>query len=59
MDADGSILGHVVSVTSGSGYGGDISLTVGVDLDGSITGVEITESSVGRIVPLPVCWKTG
>ena len=45
VDADGSILGYVVSVTSGSGYGGDISLTVGVDLDGSITGVEITESS--------------
>lgn len=37
--------GHVVEVTSKDGYGGDIVLYVGVDLDGTVRGVSILELS--------------
>ncbi|MGN0299371.1 MAG: RnfABCDGE type electron transport complex subunit G [Lachnospiraceae bacterium] len=38
-------LGYVVKVTSHEGYGGDISLSIGVDMDGVVTGVEILSIS--------------
>ena len=44
-DAGGSFVGYIVSVTSGDGYGGDISISVGVDAKGSISGVEILSIS--------------
>lgn len=37
--------GHVVEVTSKDGYGGDIVLYMGVDLDGTVRGVSILELS--------------
>ena len=43
--ADGSVVGHVVTVTSKNGYGGDVNLLVGVGTDGSVTGVEILSMS--------------
>lgn len=39
------ILGYVVKVTSHEGYGGDISLSVGIDNSGLITGIEILSIS--------------
>ncbi|MBE6827840.1 MAG: RnfABCDGE type electron transport complex subunit G [Ruminococcaceae bacterium] len=41
---DGSLAGYVFS-TSAKGYGGDISVMVGVDAEGSVTGVSILEIS--------------
>lgn len=38
------LLGHVASVTV-QGFGGEISMTVGVDLDGKVTGVDIVSHS--------------
>lgn len=40
-DSSDQVIGYIVSVTSGDGYGGDISSSVGVDPEGRITGVEI------------------
>lgn len=34
-------LGYVLKVTSHNGYGGDITIAMGVDLEGSITGVSV------------------
>lgn len=44
-DADGNLLGYVVSVTNNEGYGGSIELSVGIALDGTIKGVEILSIS--------------
>ncbi|MEG1802493.1 MAG: RnfABCDGE type electron transport complex subunit G [Lachnospiraceae bacterium] len=41
QDAAGEVLGYVVSVTSSAGYGGDISFSVGIALDGTINGYKI------------------
>ena len=38
------LLGHVAAVTA-HGFGGEISMTVGVDLDGKVTGVDIVSHS--------------
>lgn len=35
------IIGHVIKVTTKDGYGGNIDLVVGIDLNNSITGIEI------------------
>lgn len=40
-DASEKIIGYVVNVTSKEGFGGDISFSVGVNLDGTINGVSI------------------
>lgn len=40
VDADGKQLGYVFSVTNPEGYGGDISLSVGVRDDGTVNGYE-------------------
>ena len=42
-DASGNPVGYVVSATSGDGFDGNISLSVGVDTEGTIQGVEFTE----------------
>ena len=40
QDSSKNILGHVLSVTSSDGYGGDITLSLGYSLDGTIQGIE-------------------
>ena len=42
-DAGGNVIGHVVSVTSSDGFDGDITLSLGVKEDGSISAIEFTE----------------
>ena len=42
VGADGSLLGYVVTVTDPNGYGGDITLSIGVTLDGTLNGYAIT-----------------
>lgn len=42
-DADGQLLGYIISSTSGEGYGGDITISLGIDLNGKVTGLEFTE----------------
>lgn len=44
-DASGNLLGYIVTVTSTEGYGGDIQLTIGVQLDGTINGISILSIS--------------
>lgn len=44
------IVGYVIQVTDKDGFNGDIELTVGIDCDGMITGVEIL--SIGETVGL-------
>ncbi|MDR1765308.1 MAG: RnfABCDGE type electron transport complex subunit G [Lachnospiraceae bacterium] len=39
-DAGGRTIGYVVTATSKEGYGGDVTVSVGVTLDGEITGIE-------------------
>ena len=41
--ADGSAAGYVLSVTSGDGFEGNITLTVGLSADGTVTGIAFTE----------------
>lgn len=45
LGSDGGLLGYCITVTSHEGYGGDIKLTVGVNLDGSLNGISILEIS--------------
>ena len=45
MDKDGNIIGYIVSATSKEGYGGNISLSVGFDMSGRVTGVSILSIS--------------
>ena len=42
-DASGNVAGYVISVTSGDGYAGNISLSVGISADGTINGIAFTE----------------
>ena len=44
-DAEGDLIGAVLSVTSHNGYGGDIVLSIGVSTDLSVTGVKVTSMS--------------
>ena len=43
--ADGEILGHVLTVTTKEGYGGDIQFVMGVQLDGTLNGISILSIS--------------
>lgn len=45
LGKDGSQLGYCITVTSHEGYGGDIKLTVGINMDGSLNGISILEIS--------------
>ncbi|MCM1307010.1 MAG: RnfABCDGE type electron transport complex subunit G [Butyrivibrio sp.] len=44
-DADGKELGLIITVTDADGYGGNIKMTLGVDVSGAITGLEILDIS--------------
>ena len=44
-DREGNMSGVVVSVVSHNGYGGDIVLSAGIDVNGIITGVRVTAMS--------------
>lgn len=41
--ADGSVAGYVISVTSGDGFDGNITLSVGIAPDGTVLGIAFTE----------------
>lgn len=45
LDAGGNTLGYVLTVTSHEGYGGDITFTMGVRMDGTLNGVSILSIS--------------
>ena len=40
-DAEGNLLGYVLTITSHEGYGGDITFTMGVRRDGTLNGISI------------------
>ncbi len=42
LDSSGNPLGYVVTITSHAGYGGDITLSVGITSDGTVNGYSIT-----------------
>ncbi len=42
-DASGAVAGYIISTTSGEGYGGDISVVMGVSLEGRMEGLQILE----------------
>ncbi len=42
VGADGSLLGYVITVTDPNGYGGNITFSMGVTLDGVLNGYSIT-----------------
>ena len=43
--SDGSMLGLILTVTEPEGYGGNIQFTIGIDMNGTITGLEILDIS--------------
>lgn len=43
LDADGNLLGYVINATDPNSYGGDVTLSLGVRLDGTVNGYSITE----------------
>lgn len=43
VDADGNLLGYVINVTDPNSYGGDVTLSLGVRVDGTVNGYSITE----------------
>ena len=45
LDESGNTIGYIVSSTSKEGYGGNISISVGFDMSGNITGVSILSIS--------------
>ena len=45
QDASGNIIGYVINVTSHEGYGGDISISMGIDSAGTVKGIEILKIS--------------
>ncbi|MCD7868186.1 MAG: RnfABCDGE type electron transport complex subunit G [Clostridiales bacterium] len=45
LDADGNLLGYVMTVTTSEGYGGDIQFAMGVTLDGTLNGISILSIS--------------
>lgn len=42
-DADGNVVGYVIGVTSAEGFKGNITLSVGLSGDGTVTGIAFTE----------------
>ncbi|MCR5607699.1 MAG: RnfABCDGE type electron transport complex subunit G [Lachnospiraceae bacterium] len=40
-DKDGNNCGYVMSITSSNGYGGDITISLGIDSEGTVKGMEI------------------
>lgn len=45
VDGSGTVMGHVVAMTAKEGYGGDITLSMGIASDGTITGLEVLTMS--------------
>lgn len=45
MLASGDTDGYVLDITTSNGYGGDIELSIGVDVDGTLTGLAIISNS--------------
>ncbi len=45
VDSTGNALGYVISVTTNEGYGGNITLALGIQNDGKLNGVEILSIS--------------
>lgn len=45
QDDKGQQLGYVITVTDGEGYGGDIQLSMGVQMDGTLNGISILSIS--------------
>ena len=45
MDASGSLLGYVITVTTKEGYGGDIQFSIGIRTDGTVNGMSILSIS--------------
>lgn len=44
-DAGGSVIGYVMSITTGEGYGGDITIALGIQNDGTLNGIEVLSIS--------------
>ncbi len=44
-DASGQIIGYVINVTTHEGYGGDIAISMGMDSQGTLKGIEILKIS--------------
>ena len=40
LDASGSPMGYVVTATSGDGYGGNITVSIGITTQGEVKGIE-------------------
>lgn len=45
LDASGSPMGYVITVTTKEGYGGDIQFSIGVRMDGTLNGMSILSIS--------------
>lgn len=45
LDASGNVIGHVYTVVTSEGYSGDISFTMGILSDGTVTGIEMLSIS--------------
>lgn len=45
LDGNGNTLGYVLTVTSHEGYGGDITFTMGISMDGTLNGISILSIS--------------
>lgn len=45
MDETGNILGYVIPITTHAGYGGDITFTMGIQMDGTVNGISILSIS--------------
>ena len=43
LDANGELLGYVINASDPSSYGGNITLSLGVTLDGTVNGYSLTE----------------
>ncbi|MCD7922566.1 MAG: RnfABCDGE type electron transport complex subunit G [Clostridiales bacterium] len=43
VDESGNLLGYVINATDPNSYGGDVTLSLGVTLDGTVNGYSITE----------------
>ena len=42
-DAAGNVVGYVISVTNSEGYDGDITISLGINADGSVNSIAFTE----------------
>ena len=45
MDADGNILGYVMTITSSEAYGGELQLAMGIRMDGTVNGISFLSVS--------------